>query len=62
MEGRGVKGFRQTHYKLQHTLSEWNCDLEPHPAQCPQGPRITDKVQKQCIQLNTVNEWQHGSS
>lgn len=36
MESRGVKGFfRQTHYKLQHTLSEQNCDLEPHTAQCP---------------------------
>lgn len=35
MESRGVKDFRQTYYKLQHTLSEWNCDLKLHTAQCP---------------------------
>ena len=56
MESRGVKGFRQTHYKLQHTVSERNCDLEPHTAQCPKGPGIKDKIQRQCIQLNIVNE------
>lgn len=62
MESRGVKGFRQTHYKLQHTLGEWNCDLEPHIAPCPWGTGITDKVQRQDIQLNAINEWYHGLS
>lgn len=59
MESRGVKGFKQTHYKLQHTLSEWNCDLEPHTVHCPWGPEIADKVKRQFIQLTAINEWQH---
>lgn len=40
-------GFKETHYKLEHTFSEWNCDLEPLSAQSPWGPRIADKEQTQ---------------